>query len=46
MNDLARVNLQTDDPVCFDSYKKNRQTGGILLVDEAANTTVAPGMIL
>jgi len=46
MNDLARVTLHTTDPVCFDSYKKNRVTGGVLLVDEAANTTVATGMIL
>ncbi|HND63128.1 MAG TPA: GTP-binding protein [Opitutaceae bacterium] len=46
MNDLARVTLRTTDPVAFDSYKKNRQTGGILLVDAATNTTVATGMIL
>ncbi len=46
MNDLARVTLRTSDPVSFDSYKKNRQTGGILLVDAVTNTTVATGMIL
>ena len=46
MNDLARVALHTDTPLFFDSYKKNRQTGSLILVDELANTTVAAGMIL
>jgi len=46
MNDLARVTLHTGAPLFFDSYKKNRQTGSVILVDEAANTTVAAGMIL
>ena len=46
MNDLARVSLHTTAPLFFDSYRKNRQTGSLILVDEAANTTVAAGMIL
>ena len=46
MNDLARVTLHTATPLHFDSYKKNRQTGSVILVDEVANTTVAAGMIL
>ncbi len=46
MNDLARAALQTAAPQHFDSYKKNRQTGSLILVDEQTNTTVAAGMIL
>jgi sulfate adenylyltransferase subunit 1 (EFTu-like GTPase family) len=46
MNDLARVSLHTAAPLCYDSYRRNRQTGCVILVDEAANTTVAAGMIL
>ena len=46
MNDFARVTLHTAVPLFFDSYKKNRSTGSVILVDEAANTTVAAGMIL
>ena len=46
MNDLARVSLQTDTPLFFDSYKKNRQTGAIILMDESGNTIVAAGMLL
>ncbi|MDI1249072.1 MAG: GTP-binding protein [Lacunisphaera sp.] len=45
MNDLARVSLHTAVPLFFDSYKQNRQTGSILLVDELTNATVAAGMI-
>lgn len=46
MNDLARVTLTTANPLFFDSYRKNRQTGSLILIDESANTTVAAGMIL
>ncbi|WP_438479467.1 sulfate adenylyltransferase subunit 1 [Oleiharenicola lentus] len=46
MNDLARVTIATATPIFFDSYRKNRQTGSLILIDEAANTTVAAGMIL
>jgi sulfate adenylyltransferase subunit 1 (EFTu-like GTPase family) len=46
MNDLARVTLRAHTPLFWDSYKKNRQTGAIMLVDEFTNATVAAGMIL
>ena len=46
MNDLARVALHTTAPLFFDSYKKNRPTGSLILIDEFTNATVAAGMIL
>ncbi len=46
MNDLARVSLRCQAPLFCDSYKKNRQTGCLLLIDEATCATVAAGMIL
>ncbi|HTF03796.1 MAG TPA: sulfate adenylyltransferase subunit CysN [Bacteroidia bacterium] len=46
MNDIARVKLRTTVPLLFDSYSRNRNTGGIILVDEATNETVAAGMII
>jgi sulfate adenylyltransferase large subunit len=46
MNDLARVSLHCQTPLFWDSYKKNRQTGSIVLVDESTHATVAAGMIL
>ena len=46
MNDLARVALRTAEPIFPDSYRKNRQTGSLLVIDTATRATVAAGMIL
>ena len=46
MNDIARVVLRTTKPLFFDSYRRNRITGSIILVDESTNETVAAGMII
>ncbi len=46
MNDLARVALNTTTSIYVESYKKNRQTGSLILIDESTNETVAAGMIL
>jgi sulfate adenylyltransferase subunit 1 len=46
MNDIARVKLRTAQPLFFDSYRKNRITGSVILVDESTNETVAAGMIV
>ncbi len=46
MNDIARVKLRTTAPLFFDSYRKNRTTGSLILVDEHTNETVAAGMII
>jgi sulfate adenylyltransferase subunit 1 len=46
LNDIARISLRTTVPLCHDSYKVNRFTGSIILVDEATNETIAAGMII
>lgn len=46
MNDIARVKIRTTVPLLFDSYSRNRNTGGLILVDDATNETVAAGMII
>jgi sulfate adenylyltransferase subunit 1 len=46
MNDIARINVKTTVPLYFDSYRKNRHTGSVILIDEATNETVAAGMIV
>ncbi|MCS6973343.1 MAG: GTP-binding protein [Cyclobacteriaceae bacterium] len=46
MNDLARVKIRTSQPLLFDSYRKNRITGSMILIDESTNETVAGGMII
>ena len=46
MNDIARIKLRTTKPLFFDSYRKNRITGSVILVDEGTNETVGAGMII
>lgn len=46
MNDIFRAKLRTTKPVLKDSYRKNRNTGSLILVDEGTNETVAAGMIV
>ncbi|MEO5600713.1 MAG: GTP-binding protein [Cyclobacteriaceae bacterium] len=46
MNDIARVRIHTARPLFYDSYRKNRITGSVILVDEGTNETVAAGMIV
>ena len=46
MNEIARVRIRTAQPLSVDSYRKNRITGSVILVDEATNETVAAGMIV
>jgi sulfate adenylyltransferase subunit 1 len=46
LNDIGRVSLRTTKPLFYDSYRQNRKTGAIILIDEATNTTVGAGMII
>lgn len=46
MNDIARVKIRTTQPLMVDSYRRNRETGSIIFIDEGTNETVAAGMIL
>ncbi len=46
MNDIARVSLRTTKPLFVDSYRKNRITGSIIIVDEGTNRTVGAGMVI
>jgi len=46
MNDIARVQLRTTKPLLADPYRRNRNTGSLILIDEATNETVAAGMII
>src|SRR5690606_7778279 len=46
MNDIARVRIRCTRPLMLDSYRENRNTGSIILIDESMNETVAAGMIV
>ena len=45
LNDIGRVRLRTTQPLLVDEYKRNRSTGGFVLIDEATNRTVGAGMV-
>jgi len=46
MNDIARVSIRASKPLFYDAYKKNRQTGSLIIVDEQTNETIGAAMIL
>lgn len=45
-NDICKVKLKTTKPLHFDSYRENRNTGSLILIDPATNQTVAAGMVV
>jgi bifunctional enzyme CysN/CysC len=45
LNEIGRIQLRTQQPLLFDAYRRSRDTGSFILVDEATNNTVAAGMI-
>ncbi len=45
-NDICRVKIRTTHRLMIDSYRDNRNTGSIILVDETTNETVAAGMVV
>ena len=45
LNEIGRVRLRLTQPVFADPYARNRMTGGMILIDEATNTTVGTVMI-
>lgn len=46
MNDIARITIRTTKPLFYDSYRKNRNTGSLIIIDEATNETVGAAMII
>ncbi len=45
LNEVGRVSLRLTQPLFCDPYSRNRQTGGLILIDEATNATVGAAMI-
>jgi sulfate adenylyltransferase subunit 1 len=46
MNDIARISIRTSKPLFYDAYKRNRQTGSLIIIDEQTNETIGAGMII
>jgi bifunctional enzyme CysN/CysC len=46
LNEIGRVKLRTTVPLLADEYRRNRTTGGFIIIDETTNRTVGAGMII
>jgi sulfate adenylyltransferase subunit 1 len=46
LNEIGRILIRTTQPFFYDSYKLNRGTGSVILIDENTNETVGAGMII
>ena len=46
MNDIARLSIRSSKPLFYDVYKKNRQTGSLIIIDEQTYETIGAAMII
>ncbi len=46
LNEIGRISIKTTHSIFYDSYRTNRITGSLILIDEATNETVGAGMII
>ena len=45
INEIGSVDISLREPIVFDAYIKNKQTGGFIIIDRMTNLTVGAGMI-
>jgi len=45
LNEIGVCNLSLDQPIPFDPYTDNRETGGFILIDKISNDTVGAGLL-
>jgi bifunctional enzyme CysN/CysC len=45
LNEIGRAEVKVTQPVMFDQYNKNRETGSFIIIDPDTNFTVGAGMI-
>ena len=45
LNDFGVITLALDQPIAFDPYDMNRETGGFILIDRMSNNTVGLGLL-
>jgi bifunctional enzyme CysN/CysC len=46
MNEIGRLKLRLSSPLLVDEYRRNRQTGSFILIDEHTGDTLAGAMVL
>ncbi|MEM9377713.1 MAG: sulfate adenylyltransferase subunit CysN [Pseudomonadota bacterium] len=45
LNDFGVITMALDQPIAFDPYDMNRETGGFIFIDRMTNNTVGLGLI-
>jgi bifunctional enzyme CysN/CysC len=45
LNEIGICNLNLDQPIVFDPYAENRDTGGFILIDRLTNSTIGAGLL-
>jgi len=45
LNDICKVSIKTAEPISFDSYSDNKNSGSFILINENTNNTIAAGTI-
>ena len=46
LNEIGRCSVTLTSPIAHDAYRRNRTTGGFIMIDRLTSATVAAGMIL
>ena len=46
LNEIGRCQVQLNQPIAFDGYRRNKGTGAFIVIDRISNVTVGAGMIL
>ncbi len=46
LNEIGRVELELYQPIAFDEYSRNRNTGSFVVIDPVTNGTVGAGVII
>ncbi|WP_181707740.1 sulfate adenylyltransferase subunit CysN [Chthonobacter rhizosphaerae] len=45
LNEVGVVNVALSEPIAFDAYTQNRDTGAFIVIDRLSNLTVGAGMV-
>ncbi|WP_181702007.1 sulfate adenylyltransferase subunit CysN [Chthonobacter albigriseus] len=45
LNEVAQVNVALSEPIAFDAYADNKDTGAFIVIDRLSNLTVGAGMV-
>jgi bifunctional enzyme CysN/CysC len=45
LNEIGRCSITLNQPLFFDAYRRNRNTGSFIIIDRITNATVGAGMI-